>query len=205
LDKWGLNFKTFKEMKILIIDNYDSFTYNLVQYIQEILDQRVDVYRNDAISLEEVNNYDAIILSPGPGLPKDAGIMPELIKKYAGQKPILGVCLGHQAIVEAFGGDLENLERVYHGMETPIRIIGGKNDLFETLPETINVGRYHSWVAKKEDLPECIEVTAIDEKGEVMAIQHKDFKIRGVQFHPESIMTKDGKVMLKNFFNHCVK
>jgi anthranilate synthase component 2 len=192
-------------MKILIIDNYDSFTYNLVQYIQEILDQRVDVYRNDAISLEEVNNYDAIILSPGPGLPKDAGIMPELIKKYAGQKPILGVCLGHQAIVEAFGGDLENLERVYHGMETPIRIIGGKNDLFETLPETINVGRYHSWVAKKEDLPECIEVTAIDEKGEVMAIQHKDFKIRGVQFHPESIMTKDGKVMLKNFFNHCVK
>jgi anthranilate synthase component 2 len=192
-------------MKILIIDNYDSFTYNLVQYIQEILDQRVDVYRNDAISLEEVNNYDAIVLSPGPGLPKDAGIMPELIKKYAGQKPILGVCLGHQAIVEAFGGDLENLERVYHGMETPIRIIGGKNDLFETLPETINVGRYHSWVAKKEDLPECIEVTAIDEKGEVMAIQHKDFKIRGVQFHPESIMTKDGKVMLKNFFNHCVK
>ncbi len=191
-------------MKILILDNYDSFTYNLVQYIQEILDQKVDVYRNDAITLDDVGNYDAIVLSPGPGLPKDAGIMPELIKRYAGKKPILGVCLGHQAIVEAFGGDLENLERVYHGIETPIQIVGGKNDLFDALPDTINVGRYHSWVAKKQDLPECIEVTAVDEKGEVMAIQHKDFKIRGVQFHPESIMTKDGKTMLKNFFNHCV-
>jgi anthranilate synthase component 2 len=191
-------------MKILVLDNYDSFTYNLVQYIQEILDQKVDVYRNDAISLAEVGNYDAVVLSPGPGLPKDAGIMPELIKRYAGKKPILGVCLGHQAIVEAFGGELENLERVYHGMETPIQIVGGKEDLFETLPDTISVGRYHSWVANKQDIPECIEVTAVDEKGEVMAIQHKDFKIRGVQFHPESIMTKDGKTMLKNFFIHCV-
>ncbi len=192
-------------MNILILDNYDSFTYNLVQYIQEILNQKVDVYRNDAISLEDVGAYDAIVLSPGPGLPKDAGIMPDLIKMYAGKKPILGVCLGHQAIVEAFGGDLENLERVYHGMETPIQIIGGKEDLFESLPETINVGRYHSWVANKDQMPESIEVTAVDEKGEVMAIQHKDFKIRGVQFHPESIMTKDGKTMLKNFFDHCVE
>ncbi|KAA3639287.1 MAG: aminodeoxychorismate/anthranilate synthase component II [Bacteroidetes bacterium] len=192
-------------MNILILDNYDSFTYNLVQYIQEILEQKVDVYRNDAISLEDVDAYDAIVLSPGPGLPKDAGIMPELIKMYAGKKPILGVCLGHQAIVEAFGGDLENLERVYHGMETPIQIIGGKDDLFESLPETIHVGRYHSWVAKKDQMPESIEVTAVDEKGEVMAIQHKNFKIRGVQFHPESIMTKDGKTMLKNFFDHCVE
>ena len=191
-------------MKILILDNYDSFTYNLVQYIQEILDQKVDVYRNDAIDLESVGEYDAIVLSPGPGLPKDAGIMPELIKRFASHKPILGVCLGHQAIVEAFGGDLENLERVYHGMETPIQIVGGKDDLFESLPDTIQVGRYHSWVAKKEDIPECIQVTAVDEKGEVMAIQHKDFNIRGVQFHPESIMTKDGKIMLKNFFTYCV-
>lgn len=191
-------------MKILILDNYDSFTYNLVQYIQEILDQKVDVFRNDAIGLEEVDGYDAIVLSPGPGLPKDAGIMPELIKKYAGKKPILGVCLGHQAIVEAFGGDLENLERVYHGMETPIQVVDEENDLFKGLPETISVGRYHSWVAKKEDIPESIKVTAVDDKGEVMAIRHKEFNIRGVQFHPESIMTKDGKTMLKNFFEHCV-
>lgn len=191
-------------MKILILDNYDSFTYNLVQYIQEILGQKVDVFRNDAISLDQVDGYDAIILSPGPGLPKDAGIMPELIKRYAGSKPILGVCLGHQAIVEAFGGDLENLERVYHGMETPIKIVEKDSDLFRSLPETINVGRYHSWVAKKGDIPQCLQVTAIDEKGEVMAIRHKDFKVRGVQFHPESIMTKDGKTMLKNFFDHCV-
>jgi anthranilate synthase component 2 len=192
-------------MKILILDNYDSFTYNLVQYIQEILDQKVDVFRNDAISLEDVGNYDAIVLSPGPGLPKDAGIMPELIKRYAAKKPILGVCLGHQAIMEAFGGELENLERVYHGMETPIKVVDKNNDLFKELPETINVGRYHSWVARKDDIPDCIQVTAIDEKGEVMAIRHKDYNVRGVQFHPESIMTKDGKKMLKNFFDNCVK
>lgn len=187
-------------MKVLIIDNYDSFTYNLVQYIQEILEQKVDVFRNDAIDLEAVGEYDAIVLSPGPGLPKDAGIMPELIKKYAGNKPILGVCLGHQAIVEAFGGELENLEKVYHGIETAVMQTAADNLLFKNLPESFNVGRYHSWVAKKGDIPACLTVTAIDDKNEVMAIRHNEYNVRGLQFHPESIMTKEGKVMLANFF-----
>ena len=187
-------------MKILIIDNYDSFTYNLVQYIQEILDQKVDVFRNDAITLDAVGEYDAIVLSPGPGLPKDAGIMPALIKRYASSKPIFGVCLGQQAIVEAFGGALENLKKVYHGVETPVMQTAADNLLFKNLPQTFNVGRYHSWVAKKEEIPSCLTVTAVDAEDEVMAIRHNEYNVRGVQFHPESIMTKDGKTMLANFF-----
>ena len=187
-------------MKILIIDNYDSFTYNLVQYIQEILEQKVTVFRNDAISLAAVAEYDAIVLSPGPGLPKDAGIMPDLIQKYAKTKPILGVCLGHQAIVEAFGGELENLTKVYHGIETPIMQTAAENLLFKNLPNTFNVGRYHSWVAQKENIPTCLTVTAVDAENEVMAIRHNEYNVRGLQFHPESIMTKDGKAILANFF-----
>ena len=187
-------------MKVLILDNYDSFTYNLVQYIQEILHQNVTVIRNDKIELSAINDYDIIVLSPGPGLPKDAGIMPELIQQYAGKKPILGVCLGHQAIGEAFGAKLKNLDQVYHGFETPIQLLNNKSGIFKNLPNEINVGRYHSWVIENTTLSDEIEITARDDKGEVMAIKHKIYDVYGVQFHPESIMTKDGKMMLLNFF-----
>jgi anthranilate synthase component 2 len=192
-------------MKILVLDNYDSFTYNLVQYIQELLEQKVDVYRNDAIALDEVAAYDAIILSPGPGLPEEAGIMPELIKRYAAEKPILGVCLGHQAIGEAFGAKLLNLEDVYHGIETPITKTEVEEPLFEGLPQDFKAGRYHSWVVQKDSLPEELLVTAVDDKGEIMAMRHREYNLRGVQFHPESIMTPEGKQMLHNFFQYCVK
>ena len=192
-------------MKVLILDNYDSFTYNLVQYIQEILHQDVTVIRNDKMSLQEVDDYDVIILSPGPGLPKDAGIMPELIRLYAGKKPILGVCLGHQAIGEAFGAKLKNLDKVYHGFETPIEVLNNKRGLFKSLPMSVNVGRYHSWVIDNTTLPDEMEVTAIDERGEIMALKHKQHDVYGVQFHPESIMTKEGKKMLLNFFESVAR
>ena len=186
-------------IKILVLDNYDSFTYNLVQYVQEIVGHKIDVFRNDAIPLEAVAAYDKIILSPGPGLPKDAGIMLELIKKYAPTKHILGVCLGHQAIGEAFGGTLHNIEKVYHGVATPIKIVDGSELLFRNIPFAIEVGRYHSWVVEKDNLPDCFQITAIDEQGVIMAMRHRDFNVRGVQFHPESIMTPEGKQMLRNF------
>ncbi len=190
-------------MKILVLDNYDSFTYNLVQYVQEILGYKVSVKRNDAIDLEAVAEYDIVILSPGPGVPKDAGIMPELIQKYAGQKPILGVCLGHQAIGEAFGGKLENLEKVYHGVETMVKVTATDDVLFQNLPQEIQVGRYHSWAVKNDNLPDCFEVTSRDEEGAIMSMRHKEHEIYGIQFHPESVMTPEGKAMLANFLNHC--
>lgn len=186
-------------MKILVLDNYDSFTYNLVQYVQEIVGYKVDVFRNDEISLEEVDQYDKIILSPGPGLPKDAGIMPELIKRYAPTKHIFGVCLGHQAIGEAFGGTLHNIEKVYHGVATPIKIVDGSSLTFRGLPATIEAGRYHSWVVEKHNIPDCFQITAVDEQGVIMAMRHRTHNVRGVQFHPESIMTPTGKTMLRNF------
>ncbi len=192
-------------MKLLVLDNYDSFTYNLVQYLQEILDEKVDVFRNDAISLDEVDNYDVIVLSPGPGLPSEAGIMPELIKKYAPTKFILGVCLGHQAIGEAFGAPLENLAKVYHGVHTPIQITDPNDILFENIPSQIEVGRYHSWVVDKRQVPGELKVTAIDSQGELMAMRHKSYEVYGLQFHPESIMTKEGMKILENFLNHCKK
>ena len=191
-------------MKVLVLDNYDSFTFNLVQYIERILQQKVDVFRNDQIMLEEIEQYDAIILSPGPGVPSEAGIMPELIKRYAPTKPILGVCLGHQAIGEAFGGALENLTQVYHGIETPIQVVDESEVLFKDIPKVFQAGRYHSWVVRKEELPEAFIVTAVDEQGIVMAMRHKEYNVRGVQFHPESIMTEWGMRMLENFFEHCV-
>lgn len=191
-------------MNILVLDNYDSFTFNLVQYIQELLDQSVTVKRNDAIALEAVGEYDAIVLSPGPGLPSDAGIMPALIKRYAATKPILGVCLGHQAIGEAFGAQLLNLEEVYHGIETPITKVVADEPLFQGLPEHFQAGRYHSWVVKKDSLPAELEVTAVDSRGEIMAMRHRVHNVRGMQFHPESIMTPEGKQMLANFFKYCV-
>ena len=186
-------------MKILVLDNYDSFTYNLVHYVLEIADATVDVFRNDQISLEAVNDYDVIILSPGPGLPADAGIMPDLLKKYADKKPILGVCLGHQAIGEAFGGDLHNLSRVYHGLETPVDITESESTLFKNIPTPFVAGRYHSWVVKPEELPAELMVTATAEDGSIMAMQHRKYPIYGVQFHPESVMTPYGKKMLANF------
>ena len=190
-------------MKILVLDNYDSFTFNLVQYIQEILGHKVEVIRNDAIDIERVADYDVVVLSPGPGVPKDAGIMPELIKKYAGTKPILGVCLGHQAIGEAFGGELENLTEVYHGVETPVKVTTQKSVLFKDLPEEMQVGRYHSWAVKTDNLPDCFEVTSVDTNGAIMSMRHKEHEVYGIQFHPESVMTPEGKQMLRNFLEHC--
>lgn len=192
-------------MRILVLDNYDSFTYNLVQYIRETWEGHVEVFRNDEIDLEAVEAYDVVVLSPGPGLPSDAGIMPELIRTYAGKIPILGVCLGHQAIGEAFGGTLKNLQQVYHGIETPVHLTQAESPVFAGLPGSIRVGRYHSWVIRKEDLPEVLETTAVDDRGEIMAIQHKTLSVVGLQFHPESIMTAEGKHILKNFFDHMVR
>lgn len=186
-------------MRILVLDNYDSFTYNLVQYVQELIGAKVDVFRNDAISLDEVEAYDKIILSPGPGLPKDAGIMPELIKRYAPTKDILGVCLGHQAIGEAFGGTLHNIEKVYHGVATPIEVVDSKALLFRGLPIRLEVGRYHSWIVEKKNLPDELQITAVDVNGTIMAMRHRKYNVRGVQFHPESVLTPMGKAMLRNF------
>lgn len=191
-------------MNLLVLDNYDSFTYNLVQYIQEILGRDIDVIRNDRISIETVDRYDAIILSPGPGLPKDAGIMPGLIKEYAHRKAILGVCLGHQAIGEAFGGEVYNLTQVYHGIETPLRVTS-PDVLFQSIPDEFNAGRYHSWSVRKENLPDCFEVTAEAKDGTIMAMRHKIYNVRGVQFHPESVMTEHGKAMLRNWLEYQMR
>lgn len=188
-------------MKILVLDNYDSFTYNLVQYISELTGDTPSVFRNDEISLDDVEAYDAIVLSPGPGLPSEAGIMPELIKRYAPNKHIFGVCLGLQAIGEAFGGELYNLPKVFHGVATAIRVTDSQELLFQNIPQEILVGRYHSWAVKMDNLPSVLKVTATaDEGNTIMALSHKEYNVRGVQFHPESIMTDYGKQILKNFF-----
>lgn len=193
-------------MKVLVLDNYDSFTYNLVQYIEEILDAPVTVKRNDQISLDAVAEYDIIVLSPGPGVPSEAGIMPELIRRYAADKYILGVCLGHQAIAEAFGGSIHNLEQVYHGIETPVHIVDTEEILFQDIPQDFIAGRYHSWAVRPEDLPDSLIVTATAaDENRIMAIRHRDYEVRGVQFHPESIMTEHGRRMLANFFAHAMK
>lgn len=187
--------------RILLIDNYDSFTYNLVHYVETNLNYKVDVFRNDEISLEEVNNYQTIILSPGPGLPKDAGLLIELIKKYASTKKILGVCLGMQAIAEVFGGSLVNLDKVFHGVATPIKVLDTSDLLFKNLPNSFAVGRYHSWVINKEDFPEVLTITSEEDKGLIMSLRHQDYKVYGVQFHPESILTENGKEIIANFLN----
>lgn len=186
-------------MKILILDNYDSFTYNLVQYVQELTRQRIDVFRNDEIELRQVAAYDTIILSPGPGLPKDAGIMPALIRQFASEKAILGVCLGHQAIGEAFGASLRNLDKVFHGVPTSMYQTELKDPLFEKVPKEFKAGRYHSWIIRKESLPDSLQIIARDQDGEIMAIRHVTYDLVGVQFHPESIMTPHGMQMLSNF------
>lgn len=187
-------------MKILVFDNYDSFTYNLVHLVEKITHTKVDVFRNDQIALEKVNEYDKIILSPGPGIPEEAGLLLPLIKKYAATKSILGVCLGHQAIGEAFGGTLINLSTVYHGVATPIQIDRKiKSDLFQDLPDTIEVGRYHSWIIDEKKFPEELEITARDENNYIMALQHNKYDVQAVQFHPESVLTPDGEVIMRNW------
>ena len=184
-------------MKIVIIDNYDSFTYNLSHLVKE-LGAEVTVLRNDQFELSALESYDKIILSPGPGIPSEAGLLLDVIRTYAGRKPILGVCLGHQAIGEAFGAKLENLSEVFHGVATPCHIT--KEDaVFRGLPADITIGRYHSWVVAQEGLPDCLEVIAESEEGQIMALRHKAFPVRGIQFHPESVLTPQGKTIIKNF------
>lgn len=184
--------------KVLVFDNYDSFTYNLVQIIERILNQKIDVIRNDQITLEEIDKYDKIILSPGPGIPEEAGILLDLIKKYASTKSILGVCLGQQAIAEAFGGSLINLSEIYHGVATEA-IQTNEHKLFKDLPQTLEVGRYHSWAVNPENFPKELEITSTDSKGMIMSLKHKTYDVHGVQYHPESILTPDGETIIKNF------
>jgi len=187
------------ETKVLVFDNYDSFTYNLVQIIERVLNQRVDVIRNDEITLEEIGKYDKIILSPGPGIPEEAGILLDLIKEYAPTKSILGVCLGQQAIAEAFGGSLINLSEIFHGVATSADFVKNDVKLFKNLSSGMEVGRYHSWAVNPDGFPEELEITAVDKDGMIMALQHKKYDVHGVQFHPESILTPDGEVIIKNF------
>ena len=188
--------KRFKMKKILVIDNYDSFTYNLVYYLED-LGCEVVVKRNDQLTLEEVDAFDKIVLSPGPGIPDEAGLLKQIIARYAPTKSIFGVCLGQQAIAEVFGGSLINLDQVYHGIATKINIT--KDDiLFEGLPREIEVGRYHSWVVNPE-LPEVLEATSFDENGQVMSLRHKVYDVCAVQFHPESVLTPEGKKILENW------
>ncbi len=185
--------------KILIIDNYDSFTYNLYQLVKKVSDDEVEVHRNDQITVEECADFDRIILSPGPGLPDEAGNLKGIIARYSGRKPIFGVCLGQQAIGEVFGAKLKNLSRVYHGIRTEFtQTLNGK-EMFAGIPKTFPAGRYHSWVIDTETLPDCLEVTCEDDAGEIMGIAHKEHKTRAVQFHPESVMTDHGKEMMINF------
>ncbi|SDQ06031.1 anthranilate synthase component 2 [Chryseobacterium soldanellicola] len=190
---------TNPETKVLVFDNYDSFTYNLVQIIERILNEKVDVIRNDEITLEEIAKYDKIILSPGPGIPEEAGILLDLIKKYAPTKSILGVCLGQQAIAEAFGGSLINLSEIFHGVATSADFVKNDTKIFKNLSSGMEVGRYHSWAVNPEDFPNELEITAIDKDGMIMALQHKTYDVHGVQFHPESILTPDGEIIIRNF------
>ena len=187
-------------MKILVFDNYDSFTYNLVHIIRELgYGEEMDIYRNDKLTLEEVDRYDRILLSPGPGLPADAGIMEALIRKYAPTKNILGICLGHQGIAEVFNATLFNMPVVLHGVTTRTRILRSDDELFRDLPEHLKVCRYHSWAVKPETVNGSLEITAVDEDGTVMGIRHKEYAVRGLQFHPEAYLTESGKIIIKNW------
>jgi anthranilate synthase component 2 len=186
-------------MEILVFDNYDSFTYNLVHLVEKILRIKVTVKRNDAIKLEEVERFDKIILSPGPGIPSEAGLLLDLIREYGASKPILGVCLGQQAIGEAFGGRLLNLKEVFHGVATPIRIIEPSTKIFKGLTDGFEAGRYHSWVVDDRDFPKDLQVIARDDQGWIMGLQHRKYPLCGVQFHPESVLTPSGEQILKNW------
>ena len=183
--------------KIVIIDNYDSFTYNLSHLVKE-LGCEVAVVRNDQFRLEDLEQYNKIVLSPGPGIPSEAGLLLDVIRTYAGRKPILGVCLGHQAIGEAFGAELENLSDVFHGVATPCHIVAD-DPIFSGISRDITIGRYHSWVVSREGFPDCLEVTAVSDEGQIMALRHRELNVHGIQFHPESVLTPDGKKMIQNF------
>lgn len=184
-------------MKIVIIDNYDSFTYNLSHLVKE-LGAEVTVVRNDQFELADLEQYSKIILSPGPGIPSEAGLLLDVIRTYAGKKPILGVCLGHQAIGEVFGAKLENLSDVFHGVATPCHIVAD-DPIFSGLERDITIGRYHSWVVSRENFPDCLEITAVSDEGQIMALRHRELNVRGIQFHPESVLTPDGRKMLQNW------
>lgn len=192
-------------MKILILDNYDSFTYNLVHMVEKITDKYPDVYRNDEITIEEVADYDIIMLSPGPGIPDEAGILKEVIGAYAGKIPIFGVCLGLQAITEVFGGKIINMDEVFHGVATDMKITKPEAIIFDGIPEVFPAARYHSWIASNENLPKELEITAVDEEGGIMAIRHTQYHISAVQFHPESILTEVGEQLVRNFINSIKK
>ncbi len=186
-------------MKILILDNYDSFTYNLVHMVEDITGEYPTVFRNDEIEIEAINEYDLIILSPGPGIPDEAGILKEVIKRYAGIKPIFGVCLGLQAITEVFGGSLENLDSVFHGVATKMKITSSDAIIYKNIPTEFEAGRYHSWIASLKDFPSELEITSVDEFGDIMSLQHKKHNISAVQYHPESILTPLGENIVRNF------
>ena len=187
-------------IKTIIIDNYDSFTYNLSHLLKE-LGADVTVVRNDKFKIEDLEQYDKIVLSPGPGIPSEAGLMPQVIKAYAGRKPILGICLGHQAIGEAFGAKLLNIGNMVHGVATPAHLTA-EDYIFMGLPADLEVGRYHSWVVDENGLPECLEVTSRSDDGYIMSMRHKEYDIRGIQYHPESVLTPDGKAIINNWLNH---
>jgi anthranilate synthase component II len=194
--------KSGKMKKIVVIDNYDSFTYNLVHYIEKITGEAPDVFRNDEITLDAIDSYDKVLLSPGPGVPRDAGICIGLIKRYAPTKSILGICLGHQAIGESFGARLENLRDVYHGVASPVYQTDNKELLFSGLPSSFLAGRYHSWVVASGGLPDCLRVTATDDNNIVMGISHTEYDVRGLQFHPESILTEHGLAIISNWLSN---
>ncbi|MDE6543523.1 MAG: aminodeoxychorismate/anthranilate synthase component II [Muribaculaceae bacterium] len=189
-------------MKLLVFDNYDSFTYNIVHALRQ-LGVNPDVRRNDAITLDEIDAYDKIIISPGPGIPEEAGLLMPMLERYASVKPILGVCLGHQAIGQHFGARLHNLTDVFHGVATPVVVTDTTDYLFDGLPTEIEVGRYHSWVVDRENFPsDQLEITAVDESGMIMAMRHRWLDIHGVQFHPESVLTPQGMKIIENWLRH---
>lgn len=188
-----------KDQKVIVIDNYDSFTYNLVHAIELMLEKRIDVRRNDQISLDELEAYDIIILSPGPGIPDEAGLLKEIIKTYAPTKKMLGVCLGQQAIGEVFGAKLKNLTKVYHGVATNMKRTDATSKVLKDLPTTFEAGRYHSWTIDNSTLPDCLIPTCYDEQGELMGIRHNEYDVEAVQFHPESVLTPEGYKMIENF------
>jgi len=189
-------------MKIVVIDNYDSFTYNLVHAIKKISGLPVDVIRNDELELDDLEKYDKIILSPGPGIPDEAGLLMDIIREFAPRKSMLGVCLGHQAIGEAFGAGLTNMSHVLHGIATPVTQISSDPVLFENVPGQFEAGRYHSWIVNREGFPDSLEVTSVDENGQIMSMKHRQYDVRGVQFHPESILTPEGEKMIRNWLKN---
>jgi anthranilate synthase component 2 len=185
--------------KVVVIDNYDSFTYNLVHALNQITGSKVDVFRNDKVDVKELAAYSHIVLSPGPGIPDEAGLLKDIIREYARDKRMLGVCLGHQAIAEVFGGSLINISRVFHGVSTRIRVLDREDYLYRNVPGEFDGGRYHSWIVSEKDLPESLQVTARAEDGEIMGMRHREYDVKGVQYHPESVLTKEGTAILTNW------